>query len=190
MSEEKKTVDKTNAELKGTHNAESLFETELSEEVKKMHKRERAADLAKDLGARLGDLEDMIKVRDEYANKQQEIIEEQRKKIDEYERFLHALQLNYQILKDHRAVQDLIDRACHWSLSYRDFKGELSVTDRAAALDMARRRLRQAKCWSRKVMWNEFCTDWTGLWPEDLEAVLEELSELRAMFVDKQRGKP
>jgi hypothetical protein len=123
---------------------DALFEIELSEEVKKMQKRERAADIAKDLQTRMQELEDMIHTRDAYANRQQEIIEEQRAKIDEYERFLHALQLNYQILKDHRQVQDLIDRACQWSLAYRDFKGELSVTDRAAALEMARRRLGEA----------------------------------------------
>ena len=87
---------------------DALFEIELSEEVKKMQKRERAADIAKDLQTRMQELEDMIHTRDAYANRQQEIIEEQRAKIDEYERFLHALQLNYQILKDHRQVQDLI----------------------------------------------------------------------------------
>ena len=51
-------------------------------------------------------------------------------------------------------------------------------------------RMRKARCWSRKVMWDEFHTDWVGLWPEDVEAVLDELAELRSMFVDKQRGKP
>lgn len=49
-------------------------------------------------------------------------------------------------------------------------------------------RLRQARCWSRKVMWDEFHTDWVGLWPEDLEAVLDELRELRCRYVDEQRG--
>ena len=79
-----------------------------------------------------------------YANRQQDKISDLTAKIREYETFMHAIQINYQVLRDHKQVQELIDRACAWSIADRDFRGELSVIDRQAALEMARRRLAES----------------------------------------------
>ena len=50
-------------------------------------------------------------------------------------------------------------------------------------------RVKRARCWSRKVMWDEFHTNWTGLWPEDIDAMVKELEEYRIKEIDRMRGK-
>ena len=50
-------------------------------------------------------------------------------------------------------------------------------------------RVKRASCWSRKVMWDNFCTDWTGLWPEDIDTMVKELEEYRIKEIDRLRGK-
>lgn len=97
---------------------------------------------ARELTKQLISMEAALAARDNYADKQQAKIDELMDKVDQYERFFHAVQLNYQVLKDHRAVQELIDRACQWSLAYRNYHGELHQLDRSVALEMATRRLR------------------------------------------------
>lgn len=109
-----------------------------------MSKQPRVSDDAQTLIERIKDLEMQAEMARVYSNKQQEKINDLTAKIREYETFMHAIQLNYQVLRDHRQVQELIDRACAWSLADRDFRGELSVIDRQAALDMARRRLAES----------------------------------------------
>lgn len=96
---------------------------------------------ARDLVKQVLELEMALGARDTYADKQQKKIEDLISKVEQYERFFHALQMNYQVLHDHRAVQELIDRACQWSLAYRNYHGELQMMDRSAALEMATRRL-------------------------------------------------
>jgi non-homologous end joining protein Ku len=97
---------------------------------------------ARELAKQVLDMEKALMDRDRYSDKQQEKIDDLMKKVDQYEKFFHAVQLNYQILKDHRAVQELIDRACQWSIASRSYHGdEIKAIDRSAALEMAMRRL-------------------------------------------------
>jgi hypothetical protein len=109
-----------------------------------MSKQPRVSDDAQSLIERIKELEMQADMARAYANKQQEKINDLMAQLREHETFMHAIQLNYQILKDHRQVQELIDRACAWSLADRDFRGELSVIDRQAAVEMARRRLAES----------------------------------------------
>jgi len=96
---------------------------------------------ARELTKQLIEMEAALSARDTYADKQQAKIDELMERVEQYERFFHSVQLNYQVLKNHRAVQELIDRACQWSLAYRNYHGELQQLDRSAALEMATRRL-------------------------------------------------
>ena len=126
--------------------AERLFEIEgaapLStvmqqlEEAPKKIKPSRA-----DLEAQIFELEVALIARDNYAAKQREAIRFQQEKLNLYERFLHDIELNYMLIKDYRKVQELIDRACQWSQAHRNHHGDLGPIDRAAALEMATRRL-------------------------------------------------
>ena len=50
-------------------------------------------------------------------------------------------------------------------------------------------RVKRARCWSRKVWWDVFHTNWTGLWPEDVDAMIKELEEYRIKEIDRLRGK-
>jgi hypothetical protein len=109
-----------------------------------MSKQPRVSDDAQSLIERIKELEMQADMSRLYANKQQEKINDLMAQLREHETFMHAIQLNYQILKDHRQVQELIDRACAWSIADRDFRGELSVIDRQAAVEMARRRLAES----------------------------------------------
>ena len=95
----------------------------------------------KDLESMVFDLELALVVRDKYANQQQAKINDLMEKLEYYESFLHAIELNYIHLKDHRAVQGLIDRACQWSQADRVHKGIFASIDRSAALEVATRRL-------------------------------------------------
>ena len=94
-----------------------------------------------DLEARIFELEVAVTVRDNYAAKQREAIRLQQEKLNRYERFLHDIEVNYMLIKDYRKVQDLIDRACQWSSAHRNRYGDLGPIDRAAALELATRRL-------------------------------------------------
>lgn len=96
---------------------------------------------SKALEDRVFELEVGINVRDNFAEKQQMVIRKQQEKLDVYERFLQDIEIHYMITKDYRKVQDLIDRACQWSLARRNTYGDLSPIDKAAALELATRRL-------------------------------------------------
>jgi|APCry1669188970_1035186.scaffolds.fasta_scaffold60029_3 hypothetical protein len=95
----------------------------------------------KDLEGMVFDLELALVVRDRYADQQQSKINDLMGKIEHYENFFHSIELNYVHLKDHRAVQGLIDRACQWSQADRVRKGNYASIDRSAALEIATRRL-------------------------------------------------
>jgi hypothetical protein len=98
---------------------------------------------SKALEERVFELEVGIAVRDSYAEKQHMVIRKQQDKLDIYERFLQDIEIHYMITQDYRKVQDLIDRACQWSIAKRSTYGELSPVDKAAALELATRRLRE-----------------------------------------------
>ena len=106
------------------------------EDVPKKVKTSRA-----DLEAQIFELEIALIARDNYAAKQRDAIRLQQEKLDLYERFLHDIEVNYMLIKDYRKVQELIDRACQWSQAHRNHHGDLGPIDRAAALEMATRRL-------------------------------------------------
>jgi hypothetical protein len=95
----------------------------------------------KDLEQAVTDLEFALVVRDRYTKVQQERIDRLETELKSYHRFLHAIELNFNTLKDYRAVQELVDRACQWSWADRARKGEFSNIDRAAQLEMATKRL-------------------------------------------------
>jgi hypothetical protein len=95
----------------------------------------------KALEERVFELEVGINVRNNFAERQQMVILKQQEKMDIYERFLQDIEIHYMITKDYRKVQDLIDRACQWSLARRTMYGDLSPVDKAAALELATRRL-------------------------------------------------
>lgn len=95
----------------------------------------------KDLEQAVTDLEFALVVRDRYTKVQQERINSLETELKSYHRFLHAIELNFNTLKDYRAVQELVDRACQWSWADRARKGEFSNIDRAAQLEMATKRL-------------------------------------------------
>ena len=95
----------------------------------------------KDLEQAVTDLEFALVVRDRYTKVQQERIDRLETELKSCHRFLHAIELNFNTLKDYRAVQELVDRACQWSWADRARKGEFSNIDRAAQLEMATKRL-------------------------------------------------
>ena len=49
-----------------------------------------------------------------------------REKVDVYERLLHKIQLNAQVIMDHEVIKDLIGNICDWSYAHRQGNGELS----------------------------------------------------------------
>ena len=95
----------------------------------------------KELEQTVTDLEFALIARDRYARLQQERIDKLEEELKTYHRFLHSIELNFNTLKDYRAVQELVDRACQWSWADRARKGEYSNIDRAAQLEMATKRL-------------------------------------------------
>lgn len=95
----------------------------------------------KELEQTITDLEFALVARDRYAKLQQERIDKMEAELKIYHRFLHSIELNFNTLKDYRAVQELVDRACQWSWADRARKGEYSNIDRAAQLEMATKRL-------------------------------------------------
>jgi hypothetical protein len=95
----------------------------------------------KDLEQAVTDLEFALVARDRYAKLQQDRINSLEEELKSYHRFLHAIELNFNKLKDYRAVQELVDRACQWSWADRARKGEFKNIDRAAQLEMATKRL-------------------------------------------------
>jgi hypothetical protein len=126
--------------------AERLFEIEgpatlpaVLEQLEDAPKRVKAS--RADLEARIFELEIAVTVRDNYSAKQRDAIQLQQEKLDIYERFLHDIEVHYMLTKDYRRVQELIDRACQWSQAHRNHYGDLGPIDRAAALELATRRL-------------------------------------------------
>lgn len=95
----------------------------------------------KNLEDQVFELELALTVRDRYAATQNEMIKQQQEKIRCYERFLENIEVNFLLTKDYRAVQELIDRACQWSIANRYHRGDYATVDRAAALELATRRL-------------------------------------------------
>jgi hypothetical protein len=95
----------------------------------------------KELSQTVTDLEFAMLVRERHARYQNERIQQLEEEIKHYHRFLHALERNHSSTKDHRAVFDLIERACQWSWAYRTRQGQFADIDRAAALELATKRL-------------------------------------------------
>lgn len=52
-----------------------------------------------------------------------------REKVDVYERLLHKIQLNAQVIMDHEVVRDLVSNICDWSYAHRQGNGELSYEE-------------------------------------------------------------
>lgn len=52
-----------------------------------------------------------------------------REKVDVYERLLHKIQLNAQVIMDHEVVKDLVSNICDWSYAHRQGNGELSYEE-------------------------------------------------------------
>ena len=126
--------------------AQRLFEIDAPEPVEEVIQQletvpKKVKTSRTDLEARIFELEVAVITRDNYANRQREAIRLQQEKLDIYERFLHDVEVNYTLIKDYRRVQELIDRACQWSQAHRNHHGDLGPIDRAAALEMATRRL-------------------------------------------------
>jgi hypothetical protein len=49
-----------------------------------------------------------------------------REKVEVYEKLLHKIQLNAQVIMDHEVVKDLLSNICNWSYAHRQGNGELS----------------------------------------------------------------
>jgi hypothetical protein len=52
-----------------------------------------------------------------------------REKVEVYEKLLHKIQLNAQVIMDHEVVKDLIGNICDWSYAHRQGNGELSYEE-------------------------------------------------------------
>jgi hypothetical protein len=96
---------------------------------------------SKDTNEQVFELELALKVRDRYIKALHERYEKSEEKNKIYEKFLMDMEVNFMLLKDYKAVQELIDRACQWSSAHRNAHGELGPIDRAAALELATKRL-------------------------------------------------
>lgn len=96
---------------------------------------------SKNYDEQLLELELAVKVRDRYIKTLYEHNADIEAKNKIYERFFMDMEVSYSLLKDYRAVQDLIDRACQWSSAHRNVHGELGPIDKAAALELATKRL-------------------------------------------------
>lgn len=59
----------------------------------------------------------------------------QKQKIAQYEKFLHMLQLNAEVVMNKDNVGKLISRACAWSYAHRAGNGELSEKEQQAMID-------------------------------------------------------
>lgn len=68
-------------------------------------------------------------------------LSEAKNRINGYEKFLHAIQLNAEVAMDGNKVRKLIDRACTWSYAHRSGNGELSEEEQKARIDKAFDRL-------------------------------------------------
>lgn len=118
---------------------DNAHEAELEEALANKPKKLRIK--SKELNEQMFELELAVKVRDRYISAMNERCEKAEEKNKIYEKFLMDLEVNYMLLKDYRAVQDLIDRACQWSSANRNAHGDLGPIDRAAALELATKRL-------------------------------------------------
>lgn len=65
------------------------------------------------------------------------IIASLQKKVNQYERFLHSLQLHAEVCMDHEKTKRLISNACSWSYAHRRGNGEYSDEEQEAIINHA-----------------------------------------------------
>ena len=57
------------------------------------------------------------------------------KKVNQYERFLHSLQLHAEVCLDHEGTKKLISNACSWSYAHRRGNGEYTDEEQDAMIN-------------------------------------------------------
>jgi len=65
------------------------------------------------------------------------IIASLRKKVNQYESFLHKLQLHAEVCLDHEGTKKLISNACSWSYAHRRGNGEYTDEEQDAMINAA-----------------------------------------------------
>ena len=66
---------------------------------------------------------------------------ELREKVQVYEKLLHRIQTNAEVVMDHEVVGDLITNICRWSYAHRSGNGENSEAEQDAIIRSAFDRL-------------------------------------------------